>query len=105
MKRKKGGENIKRILIFVSIFLVGLIGGGFFTAYQQSQQETKKETMKSLKKVYPLAITDKVKENAQFYTKYFGFKVVFQEDWYVHLVHEKSGCVFENPFGRRILTF
>ncbi len=45
-----------------------------------------------MKKVYPLAITAKLKECATFYTKHFDFMVVFEEDWYVHLLHEKSGA-------------
>lgn len=45
-----------------------------------------------MKKVYPLLITDKLKDCAAFYTKHFDFTIVFEEDWYVHLVHEKSGA-------------
>lgn len=45
-----------------------------------------------MKKVYPLAITKKIKECASFYTKNFNFTVVFEEDWYIHLLHEKSGA-------------
>lgn len=45
-----------------------------------------------MKKVYPLLITDKVKECVPLYVDNFGFTVVFEQDWYVHLVHEKSGA-------------
>ena len=45
-----------------------------------------------MKKVYPLLITDKLKECANFYVAHFGFSKVFEQDWYVHLVHEKSGA-------------
>lgn len=45
-----------------------------------------------MKKVYPLAITEKLNECSDYYVKYFNFKVVFKEDWYVHLVHEESGA-------------
>lgn len=45
-----------------------------------------------MKKVYPLLITDKLKECADFYAEHFGFSKVFEQDWYVHLVHEKSGA-------------
>lgn len=45
-----------------------------------------------MKKVYPLLITDKLKECAAFYGEHFGFTTVFEQDWYVHLVHEESGA-------------
>ena len=45
----------------------------------------------SMKKLYPLLITDKLQACADFYVEHFAFKKVFSEDWYVHLVH-KSGA-------------
>lgn len=45
-----------------------------------------------MKKVYPLLITDKLKECAAFYEEHFAFTTVFAQDWYVHLVHEQSGA-------------
>lgn len=45
-----------------------------------------------MKKIYPLAITEKLKECAAFYAKHFGFVIVFEQDWYVQLLHEKSGA-------------
>ncbi len=45
-----------------------------------------------MKKVYSIAITDKVKECTAYYTKYFGFTIVFEADWYVQLLHEPSGA-------------
>ena len=45
-----------------------------------------------MKKVYPLLITEKLTECANFYVQYFGFTKVFEQDWYIHLVHEKSGA-------------
>jgi uncharacterized glyoxalase superfamily protein PhnB len=44
-----------------------------------------------MKKVYPLVITDKLKECAAFYSTYFGFEAVFAQDWYIHLAHPASG--------------
>lgn len=44
-----------------------------------------------MKKVYPLLITDNIKECADFYVKHFGFDKVFEQDWYIQLVH-KSGA-------------
>ena len=43
-----------------------------------------------MKKVYPLLITDKLQECAAFYVQYFGFEKVFEQDWYVHLVHQSG---------------
>lgn len=45
-----------------------------------------------MKKVYPLLITNKLKECADFYVKHFEFEKVFEQDWYVHLLHKKSGA-------------
>jgi uncharacterized glyoxalase superfamily protein PhnB len=45
-----------------------------------------------MKKVYPLLITGKLKECAAFYVEHFGFTPVFEQDWYVHLVHQESGA-------------
>lgn len=45
-----------------------------------------------MKKVYPLLITDKLVECADFYVNYFGFTKVFEQDWYIHMVDEKSGA-------------
>ena len=42
-------------------------------------------------KITPLAITNKLKECAAFYVDNFGFTIVFEEDWYVHLVNQKTG--------------
>lgn len=44
-----------------------------------------------MKKIYPLVITDNIKETVEFYKKHFGFIAVFEQDWYVQLLHEKSG--------------
>lgn len=45
-----------------------------------------------MNKVYPLLITEKLDECATFYKKHFNFVSVFEQDWYVHLVHETSGA-------------
>ncbi len=45
-----------------------------------------------MKKVYSIVITEKLQACADFYTRHFAFSIVFQEDWYVHLVHEASGA-------------
>ena len=45
-----------------------------------------------MKKVYPLLITDKLKDCAAFYVTNFGFTPVFEQDWYIHLAHQESGA-------------
>ena len=45
-----------------------------------------------MKKAYPIVITDQLQSCADFYTGHFQFDVVFQEDWYVHLLHAASGA-------------
>jgi uncharacterized glyoxalase superfamily protein PhnB len=44
-----------------------------------------------MKTIYPLIITDKIKEAAKFHIDTFGFKAVFEQDWYIQLLHEPSG--------------
>ncbi len=44
-----------------------------------------------MKKLYPLLITEKLKECANFYVEHFDFEKVFEQDWYIQLVH-KSGA-------------
>ena len=44
-----------------------------------------------MKKIYPLIITEKIKEAVVFYKENFDFIAVFERDWYVQLLHEKSG--------------
>jgi len=44
-----------------------------------------------MKKSYPLLITNRLEDCAIFYTKHFNFEIVYQQDWYVHLIHKASG--------------
>lgn len=45
-----------------------------------------------MKKIYPLIITDKLKECADFYADNFGFDKIFEQDWYIQLLHKQSGA-------------
>ncbi len=40
-----------------------------------------------MKKLYPITITEKLVETKDFYTNLFGFEVVFEADWYIHMKH------------------
>lgn len=44
-----------------------------------------------MKAIYPITITSKVSECQAFYQEVFGFSTVFEADWYVQLLHKKSG--------------
>ena len=44
-----------------------------------------------MKKIIPLVITDDIQTAAKFHIDLFGFTVVYEADWYVHLLHEDSG--------------
>jgi uncharacterized glyoxalase superfamily protein PhnB len=44
-----------------------------------------------MKKLYPLVITEKLNECVAFYVEHFDFTIVFEQDWYVQLIQEKSG--------------
>lgn len=48
--------------------------------------------MKSLKTLYPVIITEKLRECGDFYIDVFGFVRVFDSEWYVQLLHEQSGA-------------
>lgn len=45
-----------------------------------------------MKALYPLIITKKLKEAAQFHIDVFGFSAVFEQDWYIQLLHKQSGA-------------
>ena len=45
-----------------------------------------------MQKIYPLIITDKLKECADFYSSNFGLDKVFEQDWYIQLLHKESGA-------------
>ena len=40
-----------------------------------------------MKRLFPITITDKLSETKGFYAKLFGFEVVFEADWYIHMRH------------------
>lgn len=42
---------------------------------------------------YPVLMTDRVTELAAFYKSHFGFKAVFEADWYIHLQSEEDAGV------------
>jgi len=42
---------------------------------------------------YPVVMTAKVAETAAFYVEHFGFKALFESDWYVHLQAEHDEAV------------
>lgn len=70
-----------------------------------------------LQKLFPLTITDKLTACRDFYTTVFGFDVVFEADWYIHLRHESGvelalmlpklenqpGCIQEQYNGQGIV--
>lgn len=45
------------------------------------------------KSYYPVLMVDDVAETAAFYIKHFGFKPLFESDWYVHLQSEDDEIV------------
>ncbi|MBX2866945.1 VOC family protein [Candidatus Kaiserbacteria bacterium] len=44
-----------------------------------------------MKKIYPITITEKLEECKKFYQEIFDFKIVFEAEWYIQLLHIKSG--------------
>lgn len=39
-------------------------------------------------KLHPLTITNNIRETADFYKEYFGFKEAFTSEWYIQLAHK-----------------
>lgn len=44
-----------------------------------------------MKAIYPVTITTKLEECKKFYQDLFDFEAVFEADWYIQLLHKKSG--------------
>lgn len=44
-----------------------------------------------MKKLYPLIVTQDIKATAAFYIENFGFQAVFEQDWYIQILHADSG--------------
>jgi catechol 2,3-dioxygenase-like lactoylglutathione lyase family enzyme len=44
-----------------------------------------------LKSIYSIISTDSLNEARDFYIRYFGFEVVFDTGWYVHLHSQRDG--------------
>lgn len=50
---------------------------------------------------YPVVMTDKVTETADFYRDLFGFETTFDAGWYVSLKNDEG----EHPFELAVLQF
>lgn len=50
---------------------------------------------------YPVIMTDRVAETAQFYVALFGFQVTFDSGWYISLRNDEG----EQPFELAVLQF
>ena len=42
------------------------------------------------KAYFPVLVTDSISESKEFFTELFGFELVFDAEWYIHLVHESG---------------
>lgn len=43
-----------------------------------------------MKKLFPITITEKIRETKDFYVNNFNFEIVFEADWYIHMRHESG---------------
>jgi catechol 2,3-dioxygenase-like lactoylglutathione lyase family enzyme len=50
-------------------------------------------TMMKISQFYPLIQTDDVEATASFFIEHFGFKAMFESDWYYHLQSEADAAV------------
>jgi uncharacterized glyoxalase superfamily protein PhnB len=50
-----------------------------------------------LQDLYPIVVTDKLRECQAFYTRWFGFQVGFESSWFVYLVMEPSPSGASTP--------
>lgn len=46
--------------------------------------------MHAVSKQYPVVITEKISDCKRFYEELFGFKTVFEADWYVQLANDQG---------------
>lgn len=51
----------------------------------------RKESSMELEASYPVVVTDKLIECRDFYTRWFGFRVVFEATWFVYLTSSEEG--------------
>ena len=51
----------------------------------------RKESSMELEASYPVVVTDKLIECRDFYTRWFGFRVVFEATWFVYLTSSDEG--------------
>lgn len=51
----------------------------------------RKESSVELEASYPVVVTDKLIECRDFYTRWFGFRVVFEATWFVYLTSSEEG--------------
>ncbi len=45
----------------------------------------------NIKALYPVICVDKPMESAKFFIEILGFKAIFEQDWYVHLLSSDNG--------------
>ena len=50
-----------------------------------------------LQSLYPVVVTDKLAECRDFYTRWFGFQVVFEASWFIYLASGNYGVAFMSP--------
>jgi uncharacterized glyoxalase superfamily protein PhnB len=50
-----------------------------------------------LNTIFPVITTRKLQESKHFYTHFFNFSVVFENDWYLHLAHGAFQLAFMLP--------
>lgn len=41
--------------------------------------------------IYPVLMTEKVKESSDFYERYFNFTITFEAEWYISMINKESG--------------
>jgi catechol 2,3-dioxygenase-like lactoylglutathione lyase family enzyme len=54
-------------------------------------ESNRKESSMELETSYPVVVTDKLIECRDFYTRWFGFRVVFEATWFVYLTSSEEG--------------
>ena len=55
--------------------------------YKMAEEYQPDNKATNIKRLFPITITEKLTETKEFYTKLFGFEVVFEADWYIHMRH------------------
>ncbi len=84
MKNKKIMYSVVSILCFVLVNMTN--AQNKISNNELTQKKTKEVKMITPNTAFPVFIVNNIEKAKTFYEKYFDFNVVFENEWYLHLV-------------------